>query len=123
VQKAFIQCHTPHCRAHYVALLQNEAPPTAPRCIKCNTPLPPKVEGEFVYFAVSPSTSVSRMMQVALDRNAAERRSIAPLTSARTERVAPFLIVKRLQQSFKSRWQTLSSRVMAYPATSDRPLL
>jgi hypothetical protein len=123
VRKTLIQCHTPNCGAHYVALLQNEAPPTAPRCIECGTPLPPTVEGEFVYFAVSPSTSASRMMQAAPDRTAAEPRSMTPLTSAGAAKMAPFLIVKSLQQSFKSRWQTLSSRVMAYPAACYRSLL
>jgi hypothetical protein len=104
VRKTSIQCQKPNCGARYVALLQNEAPPTAPLCIECNTPLPPTVEGEFVYFAVSPSISASRTMQAAPDRTAAMPRSIAPLTSARAARMAPLLIVKSLQQSFKSRW-------------------
>jgi hypothetical protein len=105
MRKTLIQCHNPNCGAPYVALLQNEAPPTAPRCIECDTPLPPTVEGEFVYFAVPPSTSASRMMQAAPDRTAAMPRPITPLTSARAARMAPLLIVKSLQQSFKSRWQ------------------
>jgi hypothetical protein len=123
VRKALIQCHTPNCGAHYVALLQNEAPPTAPLCIECGTPLPPTVDGEFVYFAVSPSTSASRMGQAAPDRTAAEPRSNTPPTSAQTAKTAPFLIVKSLEPSFKSRWQTLSSRVMAYPAACYRFLI
>jgi hypothetical protein len=105
VRKTSIQCQNPNCRARYVALLQNEAPPIAPLCIECDTPLPPTVAGEFVYFAVSPSTSESRTMQAAPDRTAAMPRSIAPLTSARPAKMAPLLIVKSLQQSFKSRWQ------------------
>jgi hypothetical protein len=105
VRKTLIQCQKPNCRAPYVALLQNEAPPTAPLCIECDTPLPPTVSGEFVYFAVSPSTSASRMMQAAPDRTAAMPGSITPLASARAARMAPLLIVKSLQQSFKSRWQ------------------
>jgi len=123
VRKTLIQCQKPHCRAPHVALLQNEAPPTAPLCIECDTPLPPTVAGEFVYFAVSPSTSASRMMQAEPDLTAAMPRSITPLTSARAARMAPLLIVKSLQQSFKSRWATLFSRAIAYPAACYRSLL
>jgi hypothetical protein len=105
VSKTLIQCQKPNCRARYVALLQNEAPPTAPLCIECDTPLPPTVAGEYVYFAVSPSTSAWRMTQAAPDRTAAIPRSIAPVTSPRSARMAPLLIVKSLQQTFRSRWQ------------------
>ena len=105
MSKTLIQCQNPNCGARYVALLQNEAPPTAPRCIECDTPLPPTVAGEFVYFAVSPSTSGWRMMQAAPDRTATIPRSITPVISARAARMAPLLIVKSLQQSFRSRWQ------------------
>jgi hypothetical protein len=105
VRKTLIQCHKPNCGARHVALLQNEAPPTAPLCTECDTPLPPMVAGEFVYFAVSSSTSASRMMQAAPDRTAAKPRSMTPLTSDRAARMAALLIVKSLQQSFKSRWQ------------------
>ena len=108
MRKTLIQCQEPNCRARYVALLQNEAPPTAPLCIECDTPLPPTVAGEFVYFAVSPSTSACRVMQAAPDRTAAIPRSITPVPSARAARIAPLLIVKSLQQSFKSRWQRCS---------------
>jgi hypothetical protein len=105
VRKTSIQCQNPNCGAPYVALLQNEAPPIAPLCIECHTPLPPTVAGEFVYFAVSPSTSASRMMQAAPDRTAAMPRPITPLTFAPAGMMAPLLIVQSLQQSFKSRWQ------------------
>ena len=105
MRKTLIQCQNPNCGTRHVALLQNEPPPTAPLCIECHTPLPPTVAGEFVYFAVSPSTSESRTMQAAPDRTAAMPRLIAPLTCARPAKMAPLLIVKSLQQSFKSRWQ------------------
>ena len=105
LRKILIQCQKPNCRAHHVALLQNEPPPTGPLCIACNTPLPPTVDGEFVYFAVSASTSTSRTMQAAPDHTAATPRSVAPLTSTQAARMAPLLIVKSLQQSLRSRWQ------------------
>ena len=110
MRKTLIQCQNPNCGTRHVALLQNEPPPAAPRCIECDTPLPPTVAGEFVYFAVSPSTSKSRAiesrtMQAAPDLTAAMPRAIAPLTCARPAKMAPLLIVKSLQQSFKSRWQ------------------
>lgn len=112
VRKTLIQCQNPNCGTRHVALLQNEPPPAAPRCIKCDTPLPPTVEGEFVYFAVSPSTTKSRAIesQAAPDLTAAMPRAIAPLTCARPAKMAPLLIVKSLQQSFKSRWQRIRRR-------------
>jgi hypothetical protein len=38
----------------YLALLRNETPPTAPLCVECDTPLPPIVDGRFVYFVLAP---------------------------------------------------------------------
>ena len=122
MRKTSIQCPNPNCRAHYVALLQNEPPPTPPLCIECDTPLPPTVAGEFVYFAVSPATSASRTMQAAPDPTAAMPRSITPLASAPAARMAPLSVVKSLQQSFKSRWQRFS-RAIANPAACYRSLL
>jgi hypothetical protein len=45
------------------------------------------------------------MMQAEPDRTATTPRSMSPPTPAQAVRTAPRLIVKSLQQSFKSRWQ------------------
>jgi hypothetical protein len=49
-----IQCKSPNCRARYTALLRNDAPPTAPICIECDMTLPTTIQGEFVYYILTP---------------------------------------------------------------------
>ena len=49
-----IRCLNPNCRARYLALLRDKAPPVAPLCVECDMPLPQRVEGEFVYFVFAP---------------------------------------------------------------------
>jgi hypothetical protein len=75
VRKTSIQCSNPNCRARHIALLQTEAPPTAPLCVACETPLPSTAEGQFVYFAVSPSGSVSWMSCLVRPMSSAVARS------------------------------------------------
>lgn len=115
MRKTSIQCQKPNCGTRHVALLQNEAPPVAPRCIACDTPLPPTVTGEFVYFAVAPSTSESRTMQAAPDRDAAPDcvDCSPPLRSARDN--GPSLDRQERAAVLQVAVATPSSGAIAYP--------
>jgi hypothetical protein len=52
MRETLLQC--PHCLARYMALLWEEAPPIAFRCIECDAPMPEKVDGEFVFAILQP---------------------------------------------------------------------